>query len=92
MKKVDTTDDAKAAGRPRDARTTRRILDATLELGLGFDGLTVEGVVARASARRRSIGTGPTDNSFGSDLNLSNSTRRNRESIPGSATSFISSS
>ena len=62
MKKIDTIDDAKAAGRPRDARTTRRILDAALELGLelGFDGLTVEGLpLGPASARRRSIGAGP---------------------------------
>jgi AcrR family transcriptional regulator len=57
MKKVDTIDDAKAAGRPRDARTTRRILDAALELGLelGFDGLTVEGVAARAGVGKTTI-------------------------------------
>ena len=57
MKKVDTIDDAKAAGRPRNARTTRRILDAALELGLelGFDGLTVEGVAARAGVGKTTI-------------------------------------
>ena len=46
-KRFATTDhDKAAAGRPRDAQTGRRILDAALELGLelGFDGLTVEGV------------------------------------------------
>ncbi len=58
MKKVDTIDDAKAAGRPRDARTTRRILDAALELGLelGFDGLTgSSGVAARAGVGKTTI-------------------------------------
>ena len=40
-KRFATTDqDKAAAGRPRDAQTGRRILDAALELGLelGFDG------------------------------------------------------
>jgi AcrR family transcriptional regulator len=46
-----------AAGRPRDAGTTRRILEAALELGmeLGFDGLTVEGVAARAGVGKSTI-------------------------------------
>src|SRR3984957_7108376 len=47
----------KGAGRPRDARTTQSILKAALELGteLGFDGLTVEGVAARAGVGKSTI-------------------------------------
>jgi AcrR family transcriptional regulator len=47
----------KAAGRPRDARTTAAILEAALELGLesGFDALTVEGVAARAAVGKATI-------------------------------------
>ena len=47
----------KAAGRPRDARTTQRILKASLDLGmkLGFDGLTVEGIAARAGVGKSTI-------------------------------------
>ena len=47
----------KAVGRPRDAKTTQRILKAALELGteLGFDGLTVEGVAARAGVGKSTI-------------------------------------
>ena len=49
--------DKVAAGRPRDAQTTRRILDAALELGLasGFDGLTVEGIAQRAAVGKTTI-------------------------------------
>src|ERR1700722_11522625 len=47
----------KGAGRPRDARTTQSILKAALELGMeaGFDGLTVEGVAARAGVGKSTI-------------------------------------
>jgi AcrR family transcriptional regulator len=47
----------KTAGRPRDPRTTRSILKAALELGmeLGFDGLTVEGIAARAGVGKSTI-------------------------------------
>src|SRR5205807_6861666 len=50
-------DGNKAAGRPRDLRTTRSILKAAIELGveLGFDGLTVEGVAARAGVGKSTI-------------------------------------
>ena len=50
-------DDTPPAGRPRDAKTTRRILDAALELGLasGFDGLTVEGIAQRAAVGKTTI-------------------------------------
>jgi len=50
-------DGNKAAGRPRDSRTTQSILKAALELGieLGFDGLTVEGVAARAGVGKSTI-------------------------------------
>jgi AcrR family transcriptional regulator len=50
-------DENKAAGRPRDARTTQSILKAALELGmeLGFDGLTVEGIAARAGVGKSTI-------------------------------------
>jgi AcrR family transcriptional regulator len=46
-----------AAGRPRDTRTTRRILDAALALGLasGFRGLTVEGIAQRAAVGKMTI-------------------------------------
>lgn len=58
MKETETSDDQKkTAGRPRDARTTQRILKAALELGmeLGFVGLTVEGVAARAGVGKSTI-------------------------------------
>jgi len=58
MKKSSMRKDGnKAAGRPRDARTTQSILKAALELGteLGFDGLTVEGVAARAGVGKSTI-------------------------------------
>ena len=58
MKAGDTSEDQKkASGRPRDARTTQSILKAALELGmeLGFDGLTVEGVAARAGVGKSTI-------------------------------------
>jgi AcrR family transcriptional regulator len=58
MKKSSTRKDGnKAAGRPRDARTTQSILKAALELGMevGFDGLTVEGVAARAGVGKSTI-------------------------------------
>lgn len=50
-------DGNQAAGRPRDARTTQSILKAALELGVesGFDGLTVEGVAARAGVGKSTI-------------------------------------
>jgi AcrR family transcriptional regulator len=57
-KRFATTDhDKAAAGRPRDAQTGRRILDAALELGLklGFDGLTVEGVAKRVGVGKMTI-------------------------------------
>jgi len=45
------------AGRPRDARATEAILRAALELGaeLGFDGLTIEGIAARAGVGKTTI-------------------------------------
>src|SRR3954464_4078088 len=58
MKKSSTQEDGnKAAGRPRDAGTTRRILKAAIELGmeLGFDGVTVEGIAARAGVGKSTI-------------------------------------
>jgi AcrR family transcriptional regulator len=58
MKKSGTRRDGnKAVGRPRDARTTQSILKAALELGieLGFDGLTVERVAARAGVGKSTI-------------------------------------
>src|SRR5882757_3262445 len=58
MKKSRTRKDGnKAAGRPRDARTTQSILKAAIELGieLGFDGLTVEGIAARAGVGKTTI-------------------------------------
>jgi AcrR family transcriptional regulator len=47
----------KAAGRPRDARTTAAILEAALDLGResGFDALTIEGVAARAGVGKATI-------------------------------------
>ncbi|HSZ59310.1 MAG TPA: TetR/AcrR family transcriptional regulator [Tepidisphaeraceae bacterium] len=50
-------DGNQAAGRPRDEKTTQGILKAALELGieLGFDGLTVEGVAARAGVGKSTI-------------------------------------
>jgi AcrR family transcriptional regulator len=46
-----------AAGRPRDVRATERILRAALELGeeIGFEGLTIEGVAARAGVGKTTI-------------------------------------
>ena len=58
MKKSSTPKDGnRAAGRPRDAGTTQSILKAALELGtkLGFDGLTVEGIAARAGVGKSTI-------------------------------------
>src|SRR5580704_12065649 len=58
MKKSSTRKDGnKAPGRPRDARTTQSILKAALELGieLGFDGLSVEGIAARAGVGKSTI-------------------------------------
>ncbi len=58
MKKSSTPKDGnKAVGRPRDEKTTQSILKAALELGieLGFDGLTVEGVAARAGVGKSTI-------------------------------------
>ena len=44
-------------GRPRDPQTTAAILRAALELGeeSGFDGLTVEGVAARAGVGKTTV-------------------------------------
>lgn len=44
-------------GRPRDARCTEKVLHAALELGAetGFEGLTVEGVAARAGVGKTTI-------------------------------------
>jgi AcrR family transcriptional regulator len=44
-------------GRPRDARCTQKVLHAALELGAetGFDGLTIEGVAARAGVGKTTI-------------------------------------
>src|SRR5258706_13261292 len=58
MKGHETGDDQKkTAGRPRDAGATQGILKAALELGteLGFDGLTVEGIAARAGVGKSTI-------------------------------------
>jgi AcrR family transcriptional regulator len=58
MKKNKTREDQKkTAGRPRDARTSQSILKAAIELGmeLGFDGLTVEGIAARAGVGKSTI-------------------------------------
>jgi len=58
MKENETREDQKKpAGRPRDTRTTQSILKAALELGteLGFDGLTVEGIAARAGVGKSTI-------------------------------------
>ena len=45
------------AGRPRDEEATEAILKAALELGeeLGFEGITVEGVAARAGVGKSTI-------------------------------------
>lgn len=50
-------EDRKKAGRPRDERTTQAILKAALEVGMevGFDGLTVEGIAARAGVGKSTI-------------------------------------
>jgi AcrR family transcriptional regulator len=58
MKQNSTRKDRnKAIGRPRDASTTQSILKAALELGMeaGFDGLTVEGIAARAGVGKSTI-------------------------------------
>ena len=58
MKQSGTRKDGnQAAGRPRDAIATQSILKAALELGmeLGFDGLTVEGIAARAGVGKSTI-------------------------------------
>lgn len=58
MKQIDRNPVGKSpAGRPRDARTTQHILQSVLKLGmeLGFDGLTVEGVAARAGVGKTTI-------------------------------------
>jgi AcrR family transcriptional regulator len=49
--------DKKCAGRPRDVRCTERVRHAALELGTdtGFDGLTMEGVAARAGVGKATI-------------------------------------
>jgi AcrR family transcriptional regulator len=58
MKQNQTREDQKKpAGRPRDARTTQNILKTALDLGmeLGFNGLTVEGIAARAGVGKSTI-------------------------------------
>jgi len=58
MAKGDTMEDDKlCVGRPRDARCTQRVLDAAWELGTqgGFDGLTMEGIAARAGVGKTTI-------------------------------------
>ena len=63
MNRTDTEKNGKAKngkaapGRPRDPETTANILRAALSLGeeLGFDGLTVEGVAARAGVGKTTI-------------------------------------
>jgi AcrR family transcriptional regulator len=58
MKKSSTgKEEKKAPGRPRDTSATQGILKAALELGieLGFDGLTVEGIAARAGVGKSTI-------------------------------------
>jgi AcrR family transcriptional regulator len=47
----------KSLGRPRDVQATETILGAALALGeeLGFDGLTVEGIAARAGVGKTTI-------------------------------------
>jgi AcrR family transcriptional regulator len=58
MKKSGTRKDGnQAAGRPRDEKTTQSILKAALELGVesGFNGLTVEGIAARARVGKSTI-------------------------------------
>jgi AcrR family transcriptional regulator len=54
----ETADDEKnCVGRPRDSRCTQKVLDAALELGTesGFDGLTMEGIAARARVGKSTI-------------------------------------
>jgi AcrR family transcriptional regulator len=48
---------APATGRPRDERATETILKIALDLGeeLGFDGITVEGIAARAGVGKMTI-------------------------------------
>jgi AcrR family transcriptional regulator len=58
MKAGDASEDQKKTpGRPRDARTTQSILKAAIDLGreLGFDGLTMEGIAARAGVGKSTI-------------------------------------
>jgi AcrR family transcriptional regulator len=49
--------DGADTGRPRDARATEAILRAALSLGVedGFDGLTIEGIAARAGVGKTTI-------------------------------------
>src|SRR6202522_3020848 len=58
MNKTDEPSKGNASGgRPRDKQVTERILKAALELGeeSGFDGLTAEGVAARAEVGKMTI-------------------------------------
>jgi AcrR family transcriptional regulator len=58
MNKTDEPSRGNASGgRPRDKQVTERILKAALELGeeSGFDGLTAEGVAARAEVGKMTI-------------------------------------
>jgi AcrR family transcriptional regulator len=54
---VAEADEARRPGRPRSARADRAILDATTELYAerGFDGLTMEGVAARAGVSKATL-------------------------------------
>lgn len=54
---ISNIDEGSATGRPRDSKATALILRTALELGeeLGFDGLTVEGIAARAGVAKTTI-------------------------------------
>jgi AcrR family transcriptional regulator len=54
---VEATAAGPSGGRPRDTRATELILKAALELGSehGFDGLTIEGIAARAGVGKTTI-------------------------------------
>jgi len=54
---INSIDEGSATGRPRDSKATALILRTALELGeaLGFDGLTVEGIAARAGVAKTTI-------------------------------------